>query len=67
MNSDEIKGKAQAVTGKVKQAVGRAIDDPVLENEGLDDETEGEARDTVGHARRKVGEAVESVGKAIKK
>ena len=36
MNSDEIKGKAQAAKGKVKQAVGRAIDDPILENEGLD-------------------------------
>jgi uncharacterized protein YjbJ (UPF0337 family) len=67
MNRDEIEGKATALKGKAKQAVGRMTDDPDLEDEGVGDEAAGKTQDAIGHARRKVGEAVEKVGDAIKK
>ena len=67
MNKDEIKGKAGVVKGKVKQGIGRAANDPKLEDEGAADEVAGRAQDTYGRARRKVGEAVKDIGDAIKK
>lgn len=67
MNRDEIKGKAEAVKGKAKQAAGDFLDDPDLQDEGLADEAEGETREAFSRAKRKVGEAVEDAGKAIKR
>jgi uncharacterized protein YjbJ (UPF0337 family) len=67
MNRDEIKGKADALKGKVKQAAGDFLDDPDLQDEGVADEAEGNAREAFGSAKRKVGEAVENAGKAIKR
>jgi uncharacterized protein YjbJ (UPF0337 family) len=67
MNQDEIKGKARAAKGKVKQAVGDLTDTDRLHGEGKADELAGDAQSTVGTARRKVGEAVEDIGKSIKR
>jgi hypothetical protein len=38
MNRDEIKGKADALKGKIKQAAGDFLDDPDLQDEGVVDE-----------------------------
>jgi uncharacterized protein YjbJ (UPF0337 family) len=67
MNKDELEGKAEALKGKVKQAVGDATDNPDLVDEGTADEAAGKTQDTFGRARRKVGEAINDVGDAIKK
>jgi uncharacterized protein YjbJ (UPF0337 family) len=67
MNRDEIQGKAEALKGKAKQAVGNMTNDPDLVNEGAGDEAAGKTQDAIGHARRKLGEAVEKVGSALKK
>ena len=67
MNRDELEGKAEALKGKVKQAVGDLTDNRGLHDEGVVDEVEGKTQETVGHARRKVGEAVEDIGTALKK
>jgi uncharacterized protein YjbJ (UPF0337 family) len=67
MNRDEVKGKAEALKGKIKQAAGDLTDDPTLHNEGAADEAAGKTRDAFGHAKRKVGEAVEDTGKTVKK
>jgi uncharacterized protein YjbJ (UPF0337 family) len=67
MNKDELDGKAEALKGKVKQAVGNATNDPDLVDEGTVDEAAGNTQDTLGRARRKVGEAIQDVGNAIKK
>jgi uncharacterized protein YjbJ (UPF0337 family) len=67
MNRDEIQGKAEALKGKAKQAVGNLTNDPDLVDEGVGDEAAGNTQDAIGHARRKVGEAIETVGNAIKK
>jgi uncharacterized protein YjbJ (UPF0337 family) len=67
MNRDEVKGKADALKGKIKQAAGDLSDDPTLNDEGAADEAAGKTRDAFGHAKRKVGEAVEHIGKTVKK
>jgi uncharacterized protein YjbJ (UPF0337 family) len=67
MNRDEVKGKAEVLKGKIKQAAGNLTDDPTLHDEGTADEAAGKTRDALGQAKRKVGEAVEQIGKAVKK
>ena len=67
MNKDELKGKAEALKGKVKQAAGDLTDDDQLHDEGVVDEAAGNTRETFGRGRRKVGEAIEDIGEALKK
>lgn len=67
MNKDELEGKAEALKGKVKQAVGDATDNQDLVDEGTADEVEGKTQDTFGAARRKVGETINDIGDSIKK
>ena len=67
MNSDELKGKTEALKGRTKQALGDLTNDERLHDEGVADEVSGEARDDVGRARRKVGEAIEDIGEQIKR
>ena len=67
MNKDELKGKAEAAKGKVKQAVGRLANDPQLHDEGVVDEAAGETQATLGRVRRKVGEAIEDIGERLKR
>ena len=67
MNKDELEGKAEAVKGKVKQAVGDLTDNADLHDEGVVDETAGKTQETFGKAKRKVGEAIEDIGEKIKK
>ena len=67
MNRDELKGKTQALKGKIKQAAGDLTSNPRLHDEGVADEVAGRTRDAVGRVKRKVGKAVERVGTAIKK
>ena len=67
MNRDELKGKAEAVKGKVKQAAGDLTDDEQLRDEGVVDAVAGDAQAALGRTRRKVGEAIEDVGEKIKR
>jgi uncharacterized protein YjbJ (UPF0337 family) len=67
MNKDELEGKATAVKGQVKQAVGDLTDDEQLRNEGEIDEAAGDTQATAGRVRRKVGEAIEDLGKNVKR
>ena len=67
MNDDELKGKAEALKGKIKQAAGDLSDDDQLHDEGVVDEAAGNTREAIGRGRRKVGEAIEDIGKALKK
>lgn len=67
MNKDEFDGKAEALKGKVKQAVGDLTDDERLKGEGQADEVAGDTQAGFGKARRKVGEAIEDLGDMIKK
>lgn len=66
-NRDEVEGKWDQAKGRVKEGVGRAIDDDDLEAEGSVDRAGGEVQEGFGKAKRKVGEAIEDVGDAIKR
>jgi uncharacterized protein YjbJ (UPF0337 family) len=67
MNRDEVKGRSEAIKGKVKQAAGDLSDDERLRQEGLEDEAAGNTQETFGRARRKVGEAIEDFGEDLKR
>jgi uncharacterized protein YjbJ (UPF0337 family) len=67
MNREELKGKAKALKGKIKQAAGDLTNNARLHDEGVVDEVGGKAQGAAGRIRRKVGEAVADIGKAIKK
>ena len=64
-NEDEVRGKIDQAAGNVKEKIGRAQNDPVLEEEGADQRAAGDIEHGVGKARRKVGEAVKDVGNKI--
>ena len=66
-NRDEVEGKFDQAKGKVKEGVGRVLDDPDLEAEGRADNAGGNIQEGFGKVRRKVGDAIEDVGDAIKR
>jgi uncharacterized protein YjbJ (UPF0337 family) len=57
--SDEWKGKAENLKGRVKRAAGSLSGDKKLEAEGAVDRVKGAAEEKVGEAKRKVKEAEE--------
>lgn len=57
--SDKIKGAANEAAGNVKQAVGKATDNPKLQAEGFAQERKGEAQQAVGKAKDAVKDAVD--------
>ena len=65
-NKQEIKGRAQNIKGRVKEAVGRATNNPRQEAEGRDDQVAGAAKETVGSVRRNVKEAVAGVKRGLR-
>ena len=67
LNDDELRGKADQLKGRVKDAVGRATGDEQLRDEGAVDEASGKVQEGVGKARRKIGEAIEDIGDSIKR
>lgn len=54
MNRDQVKGRIDRATGKVKEEAGDAMDDKRMENEGR-------AQKHTGHVQSKVGDAAEKV------
>lgn len=66
MNRDELKGKAEQLKGRAKEAVGDLTNDERLRNEGATDELRGEVQEGFGRARRKLGEKIEEIGERLK-
>lgn len=48
MDKQHVKGAADKVKGAVKEAAGKATDDPKLCDEGRADQAKGELRNAVG-------------------
>ncbi|MGN6122251.1 MAG: CsbD family protein [Sphingomonas oligoaromativorans] len=59
--TDKVKGVANELTGKAKQAVGRGGDDPKLEAEGAGQEARGHIQQAVGNAKGKVKDAIDKL------
>jgi Uncharacterized protein conserved in bacteria len=66
-NKDEMEGKFDKAKGKVKETVGRHINDRDMETEGAADQTKGNVKETYGKAKRQVGDAVKDLGDKIRK
>jgi uncharacterized protein YjbJ (UPF0337 family) len=57
--TDKIQGMINEATGNVKQAVGKAVDNPKLEVEGALQERKGEAQQAVGKAKDAVKDVID--------
>jgi uncharacterized protein YjbJ (UPF0337 family) len=66
-NRDELEGKLDQAKGSAKEAVGRAINDRELEDEGNADRSGGKVQEGFGKVKREVGEAIEDLGESIRK
>jgi len=64
-NKDEVEGKVENVTGKIKEGVGNLTGDRDLEAEGEADQVEGQTQESWGKLKRGVGDAVDAVGEAV--
>lgn len=51
MNTDQIKGTAKDIAGKVQEGVGNAIDSKEQQAKGLEKQVEGKTQKTVGDAK----------------
>jgi uncharacterized protein YjbJ (UPF0337 family) len=51
MNTDQIKGAAKDIAGKVQEGVGKAIDSKEQQAKGLEKQVEGKSQKTVGDAK----------------
>jgi uncharacterized protein YjbJ (UPF0337 family) len=51
MNKDQIKGRTNTATGKIKEAVGKATDDKDLEAKGKAEKAGGKIRSTFGDVK----------------
>jgi len=56
-----MSGTADQIKGRAKQAVGQALDDPQLEQEGRADETGGKVKQAIGDAKEHLDHAVDAV------
>ena len=57
MDKERVKGSAQNVKGKIKEAAGKAVGDEKLKAEGRGDQFAGKVRNTVGGIRDTFREA----------
>ncbi len=60
MNSDQIKGKANQVVGKVKQGAGEVTGSDRLANQGVIDQVKGAAQETWGNVKDAAQEAAKT-------
>lgn len=66
-NKDEMEGKYDQAKGKVKEHVGRAVNDRDMEAEGKADHAKGNIQEGYGKAKRNLGDAVKDLGDKIRK
>ena len=59
MNKDRIKGSAEQIKGKLKEAAGKATGDAKLENEGKADRVSGKIKNAVGGLKDTIKEAID--------
>ena len=54
MNKDQVKGRAEEVSGKTKATVGKVLKDGKLTDKGRMEEVAGKARATYGDAKHEL-------------
>ena len=53
--TDKVEGSAKVLSGKVKEATGRAVRSPKLESKGVSEQLEGHAQKKVGAFKKAIG------------
>jgi uncharacterized protein YjbJ (UPF0337 family) len=61
MNNDTVKGEAEKLGGKLKEAVGNITHNDKLKTEGQAEQVKGTARKTVGQVKDAASDAVDHV------
>jgi uncharacterized protein YjbJ (UPF0337 family) len=64
-NKQQVEGKLEQAKGTVKETVGRAIDDPQMENEGKYDQLKGDVREGIGDVREGAEDLREDAEKTV--
>jgi len=64
---DKIKGRAQNLRGRVKEASGALTGNKRRQAEGAAERIKGAVREDVGEARRSVGEGLDEMSRRLKK
>jgi uncharacterized protein YjbJ (UPF0337 family) len=54
MNKDQVKGRTNTATGKIKETVGKATGDKDLQNKGTAEKLGGKVRSTYGDVKSDV-------------
>lgn len=65
MNKDQVKGRIENATGKLKEAAGKAVGNEKLQSEGLADQASGKVQSKLGDARQDVKDAVQKIADKI--
>jgi uncharacterized protein YjbJ (UPF0337 family) len=52
---DQVEGKFHEVKGSVKEAVGKAINNPKVAIEGYNEKVAGKVQETLGKAKKTIG------------
>ena len=55
---DKAKGMGNEIAGNIKQAAGRATNDPQLEGEGITQERKGEGQNLKGKVKGALGDKI---------
>jgi uncharacterized protein YjbJ (UPF0337 family) len=58
MNKDQVKGRAEAAKGKIKEATGKVVDSERLKSEGRVDQAAGKAQANYGDAKEHVKDTI---------
>lgn len=59
MNKDQVSGRAEELKGKIKEGVGKAVDNDRLKAEGKADQLTGKVQAGYGDAKEKVKDAID--------
>jgi uncharacterized protein YjbJ (UPF0337 family) len=58
MNKDQVKGRAEAAKGKIKEAAGKVVGNEKLQGEGVADQAAGKVQKTYGDVKEDAKDAI---------
>ena len=61
MNSDQIKGRVEQATGKVKEVAGKVVGNEKLQTEGLADQVKGKVQAGYGDTKEDVKDKAKDI------
>lgn len=65
MEKEQVTGKVDELKGKAKQGIGKATDNPRLQNEGAVDEVKGNVKQAYGEFKGAIKHADKSAGSDV--